>query len=170
MTDFASSYHREYDSWRGQILRKTHQDQISRSKPAWIVFLQYTTNGTYFVYTERRKNNHCDELRLHCNFLENRLRTHRVMALDYLPWNGDFVVFSRLTKNSAYLYTLQRREKVEWHILKIFWKFHVGSRVFDGVMTLAVLAFSVFHCKKEKQSLWWTTPALQIIQCGSLSL
>ena len=86
---------------------------MSRSKSEWMVFLQYTTNSTYFVYTERRKNIHCDKLRLPCNFLENRLRTHRVMALDYLPLNGYFLVFSRLTTNSAYLYTLQRREKVE---------------------------------------------------------
>ncbi len=66
------------------------------------------------------------------------------MALGYLPWNGDFVVFSRLTTDSAHLYTPQRREKVELHILKLFWKFNEGSREFDEVMTLAVLAFSVF--------------------------
>ena len=42
------------------------------------------------------------------------------MALAYLPLNGDFVVFSRLTTDSAHLYTLQRREKVEERILKIF--------------------------------------------------
>ena len=62
------------------------------------------------------------------------MRTHRVMALAYLPLNGDFVVFLRLTTNSAYLNTYQRREKVEQRILKISWKFHENSRVFDGVM------------------------------------
>ena len=66
------------------------------------------------------------------------------MALGYLPWNGEFAVFSRLTTDSAHLYTLQRREKVEKRILKIFWKFNEGSRVYDGVMALAVLAFSLF--------------------------
>ena len=45
--------------------------------------------------------------------------TDRVMTLGYLPENGDFVVFLRLTTNSAYLYTSQRREKDEQHILKI---------------------------------------------------
>ena len=154
MTDFASSYHREYDSWRGQILRKTHQDQISRSKSEWMIFLQYTTNSTYFVYTERRKKDHCDELRLLFNFCKNRLRTHRVMALAYLPLNGDFVVFLRLTTNSAYLNTYQRREKVEQRILKISWKFHENSRVFDGVMTLALLCFEtqVFQPKSRYHS------------------
>ena len=81
--------------------------------------MQYTTNSTYFVYTERRKNNHCDELRLLCNSLENRLRTHRAMALGNLPLNGDFVVFLRLTTNSTYLNTFQKRERVERRILKI---------------------------------------------------
>ena len=60
------------------------------------------------------------------------------MTLGYLPENGDFVVFLRLTTNSAYLYTSQRREKDEQHILKILWKFHENSRVFNGVMTLAL--------------------------------
>ena len=60
------------------------------------------------------------------------------MTLGYLPENGDFVVFLRLTTNSAYLYTSQRREKDEQHILKILWKFHKNSRVFNGVMTLAL--------------------------------
>ena len=72
------------------------------------------------------------------------MRTHRVMALGYLPLSGYFVVFSRLSTNSAHLYTLQRREKVEKHILTLFWKYIEVSRVYDGVMTLAVLAFSVF--------------------------
>ena len=148
-----------------------YSGHISRSKSELIVFGQYTTNSTYFVYNERRKNNHCHVLRLPCKFCENRLRTHTVMmAYGYLPLNDDFVVFSCSTTNSANLYTLQRREKVEKRILKIFWKFNEGSRVYDGVMALAVLAFSVFHCKKEKQSLWRTTPALKIIQSGSLSL
>ena len=66
------------------------------------------------------------------------------MTLGYLPENGDFVVFLRLTKNSAYLYTSQRREKDEQHILKIFSNFHENIRVFNGVMTLALSAFSVF--------------------------
>ena len=85
MTDFVSTHHREYDSGRGQFLQKTHQGQISRSKSKSTVFLQYQTNRTYFVYTERRKNDHYDELRLSCKLYENRLRTHRVMALGYLP-------------------------------------------------------------------------------------
>ncbi len=84
-----------------------------------MVFLQYHTNSKYFVYTKRRKNNSCDELHLHCKLFENRLKTHRVMALGYLPLNGDCVVFLRLTTNSAYLNTYQRREKVEQRILKI---------------------------------------------------
>ena len=42
---------------------------------------------------------------------KNRFITDRNMTLGYLPDIGDFVVFLRLTTNSAYLYTSQRREK-----------------------------------------------------------
>ena len=58
------------------------------------------------------------------------------MALCYLAENGDFVVFLDQATNSAYLYTSQRREEDEQHILKILWKFHENSQVFNGVMTL----------------------------------
>ena len=146
MADFASSHHREYDSRRGQILQKTHQGQISRSKSKWTVFLQYQTNKTYFVYTERRKNDHCHKLRLSCKLYENRLRTHRVMDgpwLFALKWWS--YVFLRKKANNAYLNTFQRREKVEQNIRQIFWKFHESNRVFDRVMTLAFEAFFMFE-------------------------
>ena len=72
------------------------------------------------------------------------MRTHRVMALGYLPLNSDFVVFVRLATNSAYLHVFQRREKLEQHILKIFWKFHEHCQVWDGNMTPSLKVFSVF--------------------------
>ena len=110
-----------------------------------MVFLKYETNSAYFVYTERRKIHSFDELHLLWKLFKNRLRTHRVMALAYLPLNCDFLVFLRLPTNSAYLNTFQRKEKVEQHIWQIFWKFHESNRVFDRVMTLALEAFFMFE-------------------------
>ena len=67
--------------------------EISRSKSKYIDFIKYKINETYFVCTVRSKNVGHDNLHLPCKSFENRPNTHRVMAPDYVPINGNFVIF-----------------------------------------------------------------------------
>ena len=109
-----------------------------------MVFIKYKINETYFVCTVRSKNVCHNNLHLPCKLYENRLNTHRVMAPDYVPINGNFVVFWRLMTNDAYFYISQRTKKDCWNDIKIFWKFHVYKLFHDWVMDLAFLAFLAF--------------------------
>ena len=73
----------------------------------------------YFVCIERSKNIHYDHLHLPCKFFKSRLKTHRVMAPDYMPINGNFVVFLCLMVTEAYFYISQRTKNDYLNIIKI---------------------------------------------------
>ena len=92
---------------------------ISRSNSKLMVFVKYKTNTTNFVCTVRSKNVCYNSLHLPCKLFENWLKTHRVMAPDYMPKNGNFVVFRCLMTNDAFSYISQRTKKDPFNILKI---------------------------------------------------
>ena len=67
--------------------------EISRSKSKLMVFIKYKINEIYFVCTVRSKYVCYNSLHLPCKLFENRLKTNRVSAPEYMPINGNFVVF-----------------------------------------------------------------------------
>ena len=118
--------------------------EISRSKSKLMVFIKYKINETYFVCTIRSKNVFHNSLHLPCKLFENRLKTHRDKAPDYMPINDNFVVFWRLMTNDAYFYISQRTKKDRWNNIKISWTFHDCKLFHIWVMALAFLAFFAF--------------------------